>query len=93
MTITTWRKYRGTPAGARPSAAKRGYGRDWQRTRERKLAADPLCEDCQAEGRVTPATEVHHKLKLAEAPSQKHAADNLRSLCAACHGKRTARGE
>lgn len=94
MPITSWTKLRsgGRPA-ERPSAAKRGYGRDWQRTRARKLADSPLCEDCLAAGTVTPATQVHHVLKAGEAPSQRHNADNLMALCESCHSKRTARGE
>lgn len=77
----------------RPSSAARGYDRQWRKTRERVLARQPLCADCEAAGRVTPATEVHHRVKLAVAPRGKHQAENLVPLCRECHAKRTAAGE
>lgn len=55
------------------------------------LTAHPACQDCEAEGLLTPATEVHHvvpvdsgrtfedKRRLAYDPC------NLRALCHACH--------
>jgi 5-methylcytosine-specific restriction enzyme A len=77
----------------RPSSAARGYDRQWRKTRERVLTAQPLCVDCEAAGRVTPATEVHHRVKLAAAPARKHDPENLVPLCSECHGRRTAAGE
>jgi protein gp37/5-methylcytosine-specific restriction endonuclease McrA len=70
------------PADPRPSPSRRGYGRDWQRVRAAKLAADPWCEDCGE-----PATEVDHVLALSAGGT--HDADNLRSLCHACHTRKT----
>ena len=32
----------------------------WQRIRRQQLAAEPLCQRCKAEGRIVPATVVHH---------------------------------
>ena len=32
----------------------------WLRLRRDTLTAHPLCERCQVDGYVTPATEVHH---------------------------------
>jgi 5-methylcytosine-specific restriction protein A len=72
---------------ARPSARARGYDRGWEKRRLRKLAADPLCEDCLERGDVTPANEVHHM--DGDATNGDYA--NLRSLCKPCHSKRTAR--
>ena len=42
------------------------YGRAWRRIRARYIQAHPLCEQCQSEGRLTPAEEVHHILPLAD---------------------------
>jgi 5-methylcytosine-specific restriction protein A len=42
------------------SSTARGYGTDWQRLRLQVLGDEPLCRTCQAAGRVTEATEVHH---------------------------------
>jgi 5-methylcytosine-specific restriction protein A len=47
---------------ARGSAHARGYDARWRRYRRSYLAAHPLCVRCLAEGRVEPATVVHHKV-------------------------------
>lgn len=95
MPITTWGRLRQQQVEAyqRKSAAKRGYDRAWQRTRLRVLSRRPLCEDCAVEGIVSPATEVHHVVKIRVAPELRHDASNLRALCAECHARRTAAGE
>jgi 5-methylcytosine-specific restriction protein A len=77
----------------RGSAATRGYDRLWQRFRLKILSERPLCEDCQsADGRLTPATEVHHLRALRDGGARLDA-ENVRALCKACHSKRTAAGE
>ena len=55
------------------------------------LRAHPLCVDCQAERRVTAATEVHHIKALRDGGD--HNDDNLMALCKSHHSKRTAAGE
>lgn len=42
--------------------AERGYGGRWQRESKRFLAAHPLCARCEREGRIRPATVVHHRV-------------------------------
>jgi 5-methylcytosine-specific restriction endonuclease McrA len=49
--------------------------------------------DCEQEGIVTAASDVHHKDKLSDAPERKYDEDNLMPLCKGHHDKRTARGE
>lgn len=71
----------------RPSAAKRGYGRQWQRSRLLHLARHPLCEQCLAEGRTVAATDVHHIIPKAQGGGESDA--NLHSLCHACHSRIT----
>jgi 5-methylcytosine-specific restriction protein A len=71
----------------RPSPSKRGYGRNWQRCRLVKLAADPLCEDHKERGEVVEATEVDH----VDGDTSNLADDNLRSLCKSCHSRKTVR--
>lgn len=44
------------------TSSQRGYGYKWQKARARFLAAHPLCVMCEAEGRVTVATVVDHKI-------------------------------
>ncbi len=77
----------------RPNAYQRGYDWQWSKFRKRYLARNPLCRDCLDEGHATPATEIHHKIKLAERPDLKYAESNLIELCKTHHSRRTARGE
>lgn len=64
---------------------------EWLRLRKAKLSANPLCERCKAEGRITPATEVHHVVPVEDGLSANDKRrlmfdyHNLRSLCHACH--------
>ena len=63
----------------------RKYGRAWKRIRDRYYAVHPYCERCYAEGRMTPAEEVHHILPVSK--GGRHTDDNLMSLCRSCHNK------
>ena len=66
----------------------------WQLLRRRKIASQPLCEDCLAAGRVTPAEEVHHVIPVErgrtpqEMRSLAYDFGNLVSLCRSCHQAR-----
>lgn len=72
------------------SMAKWPYNTDaWQRLRRAKLAQDPLCEYCPPR-RLTPATTVDHE-KPIEAGGDPWAWDNLKSCCASCHSRKTAK--
>ena len=66
--------------------------RAWRRLRREYLALHPVCEDCEASGITTVATEVHHVIPVESAagrPDDMQAlaldASNLRALCHACH--------
>lgn len=63
----------------------------WRNLRAHKLAVDPLCQDCQAKGFITAATQVHHVLERTKHPDLALELSNLRSLCAQCHGKQRGR--
>lgn len=78
--------------GPRPHAAARGYDYRWQQYRRRYLTQHPLCLDCQADGYIRAATEVHHTHKLSDGGPRFDPA-NCRPLCHTCHSRRTARGE
>jgi len=43
------------------------------------------CEICKAQGRLTPATEVHHKIPIRVDWSKRLAPDNCIALCHRCH--------
>lgn len=69
----------------RNPASNRHYGRTWKQIRAAFLASHPLCELCQEEGRLTPATLVHHKRKLTDGGTNYE--DNLQALCLECHSR------
>ena len=70
---------------------QRGYTSEWVRIRAAYLLAHPLCADCQALGRTTAASEVHHVRALRN--NGTHEEGNLMALCKPCHSARTMRGE
>ena len=73
-----------------PDTNKR-YGRAWRRIRLKYIQSHPLCEQCEREGRLTPAEEVHHILPLADGGT--HDVENLMALCKSCHSRITDRQE
>lgn len=77
----------------RGTAASRGYDKDWRRFRTQMLVEEPLCVDCEASGRITAATEVHHIVKLRDDPSLRLEPSNVMCLCKSCHSKRTYKGQ
>ncbi len=73
----------------RDPATRKRYGRNWKRVRDRFLVQHPLCEQCQKEGRLTEAQEVHHIVPLSRGGN--NATENLMSLCKSCHSAITAK--
>ncbi|HBL84711.1 MAG: HNH endonuclease [Clostridiales bacterium GWF2_38_85] len=67
-----------------PDSNKR-YSGSWVKIRTAFLSAHPLCELCKAEGRLTPATLVHHKRKLTDGGNNDWS--NLQALCLECHSR------
>jgi 5-methylcytosine-specific restriction protein A len=76
-------------ADTRPAPSRRGYGRMWQACRLQKLADDPWCEHCLADGLHVAATEVDHKQTI-RSGGEVLDRDNLQSLCKPCHSRKTA---
>lgn len=63
----------------------------WHQLRHAQIVAEPLCEECKKNDRVTVATEVHHRTPVESGRNfeerQRLAYDpaNLESLCRECH--------
>ena len=72
----------------RKSRHQRGYDSRWVAVRERVLNDDPLCVDCEAVGRTTPAQDVHHVQTISGAPHRRLDRTNLVPLCQQCHDAR-----
>jgi 5-methylcytosine-specific restriction protein A len=75
----------------RGSAASRGYDSRWQRARIVYLKQNPLCIECQKDGRLTPATVVDHKIAHKGNYELFWDVSNWQVLCAYHHNLKTAR--
>jgi 5-methylcytosine-specific restriction enzyme A len=75
----------------RGSSAQRGYGGAWQKARAGYLRLHPLCVHCQAEGRVTPATELDHIVPHKGDRALFWDSANWQPLCKPHHDAKTAR--
>jgi len=79
-------EYARLPDKWRGSSHSRGYGAAHRRIREATMRRDSwLCQRCLAEGRTTPATDSHHKMKLRTRPDLHLVHENRVSLCRECH--------
>lgn len=75
----------------RGSVSKMGYGKQWARARGMYLRENPLCFECQRQGMMVEAVEVHHVVPRRDAPERFYDPANLRGLCKSCHSRETAR--
>lgn len=62
----------------------------WRKLRAVKLRLNPLCEECERLGRVTPAQMVDHITPINKGGASLDM-ENLQSLCNACHNRKSAR--
>jgi 5-methylcytosine-specific restriction protein A len=67
--------------------------RQWKRLRRLKLQVTPLCEACEAIGRLTVATVVDHVVAVTAGGEPFPPLDGLMSLCVSCHNSKTSRVE
>lgn len=61
----------------------------WRRIRAMKLEQQPMCEECERRGRLTPAQMVDHIVPINKGGAPLDM-DNLQSLCNACHARKSA---
>lgn len=71
------------------SAARRGYGKAWQRESKRFLRAHPLCVLCARQGRYVKATVVDHIVPHRGDERLFWDESNWQPLCKPCHDKKT----
>lgn len=67
----------------KPTATKRVTGRRLQALRAELFARNPLCAECERQGRVTLATQRDHVISLEEGGTDDDS--NVQGLCPACH--------
>ena len=88
-------RYRPLPRPARapdqrPTAAARGYGREWREQSKGHLHKHPLCVRCAANGLTVAATVVDHVTPHKGNRQLFWARSNWQSLCERCHNVKTA---
>src|SRR5688572_6679394 len=78
------------PFSQRDKFHRFNVSKEWQQLRLYKLSINPLCEICEREhGILSPAEHVDHVISLAERFDLRLDLDNLQSLDASCHSKKT----
>lgn len=60
----------------------------WRRMRDAKRSDNPFCEECEKQGRITPAGCVDHIIPRKQGGSDGY--NNLQSLCNSCHAQKSA---
>ena len=80
--------YTGDRCPACNKTAARGYDHRWRKLSEDYRTRNPLCEDCDAKGETTPASEVHHIIPISIDSSKRLDVNNLVALCTKCHEAR-----
>lgn len=61
----------------------------WRKVRQLKLNQNPLCEECEKHGMMTPAQMVDHIIPINKG-GEPLSMENLQSLCNRCHAVKTA---
>ena len=77
----------------RGTATERGYNYRWQKARKSFLIRNPLCVECEREGRVESAVVVDHVIPHRGDMDLFWDVDNWQALCVKHHNAKTARGE
>ncbi|MRG98858.1 HNH endonuclease [Xanthomonas sontii] len=84
-----WRPYKEDSKQAQRRQARRALPTNstrWRRIRAAHLAGEPLCRQCALRGLVVAASDVDH----IDGDDSNNDAENLQSLCRACHSRKTA---
>lgn len=74
----------------RPNSYRRGYTKQWYKLRDRFIRDNPLCIECRRAGAIKAAEHVDHIIPTQGVDDPNHFdEDNLQSLCASCHSRKT----
>jgi 5-methylcytosine-specific restriction protein A len=73
--------------GKKPTATKRVTGRKLQAMRADLFSRNPLCVECEKQGRVRLATQRDHIVPLAEGGLDDDS--NVQGLCIECHDEKS----
>lgn len=76
----------------RGNARERGYDTHWRRARGLFLRQNPLCVECQRNGKLTPATVVDHIVPHRGDKALFWDKQNWQPLCKSCHDRKTGSG-
>jgi 5-methylcytosine-specific restriction enzyme A len=63
----------------------------WKVRRDARRHANPLCQECEANGVLTPMHAVDHVLPRSTHPELELDYENTQSLCERCHNRKTGR--
>lgn len=77
----------------RPKTDARGYGWKWQQARIEFLAGNPLCVECNKEGRTEAATVVDHIEPHRGDMAKFWNRSNWQALCETHHNRKTGAGQ
>lgn len=79
------------PPENRPNANQRGYTYKWQKASKVFLSQNPLCRQCEKEGRIVVASVVDHIKPHKGNMKLFWDRDNWQPLCVNCHNRKTAK--
>lgn len=77
----------------RGTAAQRGYDARWRKARAVFLRRNPLCVECQKEGKLVQATVVDHRIPHKGNYEKFWDENNWQALCKLCHDRKTVRDD
>jgi 5-methylcytosine-specific restriction protein A len=86
----TWLPKREAQARRKVNNSKLYQSRRWRQFRLRYLKNNPLCVECEKEGRVVRANVLDH-IKQVIKGGEFYDVNNVQGLCTTCHNKKSGR--
>lgn len=79
------------PPDKRGSSTQQGYGARWRKARLHFITRNPLCAECQRQGKTTAANEVDHVIPWKGDLEKFWNENNWEAKCKPCHSAKTAK--